>query len=144
MFALEMMPAGGHETMLFLTLLAAQICRRLEYMLREHGDPRTAGETLRQGKGSCRDFAMLFVDICRGARIASRFVSGYCISDAVVMCMNQPKFTRRDQDGADSSRAAVCRSMTIALQLPPGSFPGMPRRRSAASGEKPYLRWTRK
>jgi len=81
-FAQEMMRAARHETIPFLTLLAEEIYQRLEYMLREHGDPWTPEETLKQGKGSCRDFAMLFIDICRIAGIAARFVSGYCISDA--------------------------------------------------------------
>jgi len=82
-FAQEVMQAARHETIPFLTLLAEQIYRRLEYMLREHGDPWSPEETLKQGKGSCRDFAMLYIDICRSVGIAARFVSGYCISDAV-------------------------------------------------------------
>ena len=81
-FAQEMMQAARHETIPFLTLLAEEIYQRLEYMLREHGDPWTPEETLEQGKGSCRDFAMLFIDICRSVGIAARFVSGYCIGDA--------------------------------------------------------------
>ena len=81
-FAREMMQAAKHETIPLLTLLAEEIYQRLEYMLREHGDPWTPEETMRQGKGSCRDFAMLFIDICRSAGIAARFVSGYCIGDA--------------------------------------------------------------
>jgi transglutaminase-like putative cysteine protease len=81
-FAREMMQAARHETIPFLTLLAEEIYQRLEYMLREHGDPWTPEETLEQGKGSCRDFAMLFIDICRSVGIAARFVSGYCIGDA--------------------------------------------------------------
>jgi transglutaminase-like putative cysteine protease len=81
-FAQEMMQAARHETIPFLTLLAEEIYPRLEYMLREHGDPWTPEETLEQGKGSCRDFAMLFIDICRSVGIAARFVSGYCIGDA--------------------------------------------------------------
>ncbi len=81
-FAQEMMQAANRETIPFLSLLADGIYQRLEYMLREHGDPWTPEETMRQGKGSCRDFAMLFIDICRSAGIAARFVSGYCIGDA--------------------------------------------------------------
>lgn len=81
-FAREMMQAARHETIPFLTMLAEAIYRRLEYMLREHGDPWTPQETLKQGKGSCRDSAMLFIDICRSVGIAARFVSGYCIADA--------------------------------------------------------------
>jgi len=82
-FALETMQAAKHETIPFLTLLAEEIYQRLEYMLREHGDPWTPEETIIKGKGSCRDFAMLYIDICRSVGIAARFVSGYCISDVV-------------------------------------------------------------
>jgi len=82
-FALEMMQAANHETIPFLTLLAEQIYQRLDYLLREHGDPWTPEETIIKGKGSCRDFAMLYIDICRSVGIAARFVSGYCISDVV-------------------------------------------------------------
>lgn len=80
-FVQEMMDAAKHETIPFLTILAETIYQRLEYMLREHGDPWKPEETLKQGKGSCRDFAMLFIDICRSAGIAARFVSGYCLGD---------------------------------------------------------------
>jgi len=81
-FAQEMMLAAKHETIPFLTILAEAIYQRLEYLLREHGEPWTPDETLREGKGSCRDSAMLFIDICRSAGIAARFVSGYCLGDA--------------------------------------------------------------
>lgn len=81
-FAQEMMRAAKHATLPFLTLLAEEIYQRLTYMLRELGDPWTPAETLKQGKGSCRDFAILFIDVCRSVGIAARFVSGYCIGDA--------------------------------------------------------------
>lgn len=81
-FSGEMMQAAGHETLPFLTILAEQIYQRLEYLLREHGDPWTPEQTLAQEKGSCRDSAMLYIDICRSAGIAARFVSGYCLGDA--------------------------------------------------------------
>ncbi|MEO6976591.1 MAG: transglutaminase family protein [Gallionella sp.] len=80
-FAQEMLREAKHETIPFLNLLAEQIYQRLEYMLREQGDPWTACETLKLGKGSCRDFAILFIDICRSVGIAARFVSGYCVGD---------------------------------------------------------------
>ena len=80
-FAQEMMQVAKHETIQFLTELAEQIYQRYEYMLREEGDAWTSEETMKQGKGSCRDFAMLFIDICRSVGIAARFVSGYCLGD---------------------------------------------------------------
>jgi transglutaminase-like putative cysteine protease len=81
-FAREIMGEAKSETLPFLTLLANRIYERLEYLLREHGDPWTPEETLTSGQGSCRDFAMLFIDVCRSVGIAARFVSGYCIGDA--------------------------------------------------------------
>lgn len=81
-FAQEMLQAANRETIPFLSLLADEIYKRFEYMLREHGDPWSPEETIIKAKGSCRDFAMLYIDICRSVGIAARFVSGYCISDA--------------------------------------------------------------
>jgi len=80
-FAQEIMQASNRETIPFLSGLAEQIYRHYEYTLRVDGDAWTSAETMRQGKGSCRDFAMLFVDVCRSVGIAARFVSGYCLGD---------------------------------------------------------------
>lgn len=83
-FAQEILQATDHETIRFLTKLAEEIPKRFEYMLREHGDPWTPEETMNLGQGSCRDFAMLFIDVCRSVGIAARFVSGYCNGDETV------------------------------------------------------------
>jgi transglutaminase-like putative cysteine protease len=80
-FAEEILSAANHATIPFLALLTEQFPKRFEYLLREHGDPWLPEETMRQGRGSCRDFAMLFIDVCRSAGIAARFVSGYCYGD---------------------------------------------------------------
>jgi len=80
-FTEEMLHASKHQTVPFLTMLAEAIYQRFEYTLREQGDAWTATETMRQGKGSCRDVAVLFIEICRSVGIASRFVSGYCLGD---------------------------------------------------------------
>jgi hypothetical protein len=67
------------DTITFLMLRRAGPTRK--YMLREHGDSWTAEETLRHGEGACRDFSVLFIEACRSAGIAARFVSGYCLGD---------------------------------------------------------------
>ena len=61
----------------FLTELNQTINRRSEYRQRETGAPQPAGVTLNQNIGSCRDFAVLFIEACRAVGLAARFVSGY-------------------------------------------------------------------
>ncbi len=61
----------------FLTGLCQHIYERLEIVRRESGEPWPANETLRKGRGACRDVAVLFADACRCVGLAARFVSGY-------------------------------------------------------------------
>lgn len=61
----------------FLFNLAAQIQKDFEYKHRLMGVAQTARETFDRRKGSCRDFAVLYMSICRSLNLASRFVSGY-------------------------------------------------------------------
>lgn len=61
----------------FLTALTQHIYDRCTYVIRETGAPLPSGVTLHQKQGTCRDFAVLFMDVCRAVGIAARFVSGY-------------------------------------------------------------------
>lgn len=61
----------------FLTTLTQRIYDECTYIVREQGDPFPAGVTWQQRRGSCRDFAVVFVDACRAVGLAARFVSGY-------------------------------------------------------------------
>lgn len=65
----------------FLTELNQTIHRRSEYRMRVTGLPQPAGLTLSQNLGSCRDFAVLFIEACRAVGLAARFVSGYQAGD---------------------------------------------------------------
>ncbi|MBE9228646.1 transglutaminase family protein [Phormidium sp. LEGE 05292] len=75
--AQEILVACSHQTTMFLNKLNLQIYENCEYVIRETGDPLPAGITWKQKSGSCRDFAVLFMEVCRAVGLAARFVSGY-------------------------------------------------------------------
>ena len=61
----------------FLTQLTQSIQTSCDYQQRLEGPALAPAITLSQGSGTCRDFAVLFVAVCRAVGIAARFVSGY-------------------------------------------------------------------
>ena len=65
------------QTLPFLHALSGRVFQTIKPMKRHQGDPWKAGKTLGRGQGSCRDLAVLFMDACRVAGLAVRFVSGY-------------------------------------------------------------------
>ena len=75
--AQEILVASSHQTATFLSKLNQQIYENCEYVIRETGDPLPAGITWKEKSGSCRDFAVLFMEVCRAVGLAARFVSGY-------------------------------------------------------------------
>jgi transglutaminase-like putative cysteine protease len=73
----DLVGEAGGEVAPFLVALAGRVRERVEHENRDHGDPLPSEITLRQGRGACRDAAVVFVDACRAVGIAARFVSGY-------------------------------------------------------------------
>ncbi|MGB3138170.1 MAG: transglutaminase family protein [Nodosilinea sp.] len=65
------------STGLFLTTLASDIYETCSYATRATGHPWPGGITLNNKLGSCRDFAVLFIEACQAVGVAARFVSGY-------------------------------------------------------------------
>jgi transglutaminase-like putative cysteine protease len=65
------------QTFTLLNRICTHIYQTLSYQVREEPGVQTAGWTLSHGTGSCRDFAMLFMEVARRLGIAARFVSGY-------------------------------------------------------------------
>lgn len=61
----------------FLNLLQQRIYQGCEYLVRDTGTAWPAGITWGRRQGSCRDFAVLFMEVCRAVGLATRFVSGY-------------------------------------------------------------------
>jgi transglutaminase-like putative cysteine protease len=48
-----------------------------ESSVRDRGAPQPPDQTLAEKAGACRDFAVLFMELCRHQGLAARFVSGY-------------------------------------------------------------------
>jgi transglutaminase-like putative cysteine protease len=65
-----------------LAAMTRGIHDELEYVGRSWGPPQTPLETLRVGRGTCRDFAVLMMEGVRTLGLAARFVSGYLYSPA--------------------------------------------------------------
>ncbi|MDT3779289.1 transglutaminase family protein [Nitrospira sp. MA-1] len=70
-------PEEPIQTYTLLQRLGTHINQTLSYRVREEPGVQTVGQTLEYGTGSCRDFALLFMEAARCLGLAARFVSGY-------------------------------------------------------------------
>ncbi len=82
--AQRVLKSSGGSAPIFLTRLSEHLASVVEGEVRLEGEPFAPGETLRRGRGSCRDAAVLFMDACRSVGLAARFVSGYQEGDPKV------------------------------------------------------------
>ena len=80
--AQEIAIANKNNTLDFLFALNQRIYQDCNYAARDVGDPFPPGITWRGKQGSCRDYAVLFMEVCRAMGIAARFVSGYQEGDS--------------------------------------------------------------
>lgn len=69
-------PAPGQTCAIFDDL-AILIHRSIGYNRREEAGVQSPAETLRLGRGSCRDMAVLMIEVSRALGYPARFVSGY-------------------------------------------------------------------
>lgn len=70
-------PSDSTGTMAMLQAMTTGIREQFTYVRRAEKGVQTPDETLRTGKGSCRDLAVLMMEALRSLGVASRFVSGY-------------------------------------------------------------------
>lgn len=72
------------DTVPLLNSINEKIASTISYTMRTNPGVQSPRTTLRRGKGSCRDLATLFIEACRYCGLASRFVSGYLVTNAAV------------------------------------------------------------
>lgn len=65
------------DTLELLKDLCAGVAAQLSYEVRDEENTQSPQDTLARGRGSCRDFAALFVDAVRYLGFGARIVSGY-------------------------------------------------------------------
>ncbi len=65
------------DTLSLLKDISAGVATQIHYEIREEEETQSPETTLARGRGSCRDFAALFVDAVRSLGFGARIVSGY-------------------------------------------------------------------
>ena len=80
-FSNSVLKSSSSSTMCFLFNLSSHIHQNFEKIDRKFGDPNPFEHTLKEGKGSCRDLTVLFMEACRVYGLAARFVSGYHLTE---------------------------------------------------------------
>jgi hypothetical protein len=73
-------PSGG--SLQVLDALGSAVHQAFRYARREAEGVQTPAETIALGSGTCRDFALLFMEAARRLGFAARFVTGYLHDEA--------------------------------------------------------------
>jgi transglutaminase-like putative cysteine protease len=68
---------NGTDTLALLKDICAGVAWQLTYESRDDEGAQTPVQTLNRNRGSCRDFAVLFVDAVRSLGFGARIVTGY-------------------------------------------------------------------
>lgn len=93
---LQTLPWRG-PTIDLLVQMNAAVAQQIAYVIRDEPGVWTPEETMVNGRGSCRDSAVLLVALMRARGIAARFVSGYLVQLADEgMIPDEPKGVARD------------------------------------------------
>lgn len=73
----RLLKISGKDTMDFLLSVTRKLHEEIDKTVRHNGPPHPPDKTLKEGEGSCRDLAVLEMEILRKVGFATRFVSGY-------------------------------------------------------------------
>lgn len=81
-WALGFVLGSSTDTLALLKDLSAGVSQRISYQSRDAEGTQSPVQTLDRGWGSCRDFAVLFVETARSLGFGARIVSGYLYNPA--------------------------------------------------------------
>lgn len=79
----QALPQLAGSSLEVLDALSTAVYRAFRYLRREEEGVQTPAETIRLGTGTCRDFALLFMEAARSLGFAARFVTGYLHDEAL-------------------------------------------------------------
>ena len=82
-WARQFVDPQGIDTQELLASITRAIKEQFRYEERVLHGTQTPTETLAQGSGSCRDFALLMIEAVRSLGLAARFVTGYLYDPAL-------------------------------------------------------------
>jgi transglutaminase-like putative cysteine protease len=124
-------PGNLIETYVLLDQLNKAIAENFEYKMREEPGVQSPAVTLEAGRGSCRDFATLFIEACRYIGLAARFVSGYLHAPGVddhrgaTHAWSEVYLPGAGWKGFDSTTGKVAGSdnIAVAVHRHPGAVP---------------------
>ncbi len=77
MWARSFMRNTAPDTLELLKAISLGVSESLQYEVRESEGTQTPNESLDCGRGSCRDFAVMFAEAVRSLDMGARIVSGY-------------------------------------------------------------------
>ncbi len=78
----EALPELPGSSLQVLHALGTAVHQSFRYARREEEGVQSPAETIRLGSGTCRDFALLFMDAARQLGFSARFVTGYLHDEA--------------------------------------------------------------
>lgn len=73
----DVLPGKSGGSLDVLRALSAAIHGAFRYVRRDEEGVQTPAQTIALGSGTCRDFALLFMDAARSLGFAARFITGY-------------------------------------------------------------------